>query len=201
MNFSVNDTAVVLPVVTTLPVVGHANKSGLDKLVSDVVEVLNDGPSANPQLAMTLAVATPIVIVALCMVALAWRVLSPNSCWGCCGYWRRMPKEPRGLEPDQAIGEHQDEHVEIDSDEEESREDRATPVYEDDVQDVDLNDAGDRNGHRECCSKMAAVLETGALGDEGCSAPTSPQSTPSGDGDGTSTRKNGKAKMVTIQAP
>lgn len=141
----------------------NSTTTAIEQILGNVIDILNEGPSANPKLAMTLAVATPIVIVALCVLVMACRVLKPGRCCRYWQYWRKMPKEPKGLEPDQAIGEHQDEHFDIDSADEETHDNTVQPQDEYEVQDVDIQEPPVYNGQRECCSKMAAVLQTGSL--------------------------------------
>ena len=151
------------------------NSSALSKLVqdvvSDVVEVLNEGASANPDLAVVIAIATPVVLFALCMAALTYRAayLAARPCCACCACcmlcsnWRKV-KQPKGLEPDVAVDEHEDEHDEHDdSADEESRADAPAEDVEDNEDAEDATKLPEptkgQNGQRACCSKMAEALE------------------------------------------
>ena len=197
-------------IASTLPsTLSATNKTALSRLVDDIVAVLDEGPAGfDPQVAMTLAVATPIVLLAMCVACFVCRGVPYVCCDGKCSYWRRMPKETTGLEPDGAIGEHQDEHCDVDSADEETRADQPQPTPDDEsLEDVELESGS--NGQRECCSAMAAVLESGSMDARGGhSSPSSPSSTTSEMPSVASAEKkknrgtpNGKAKVVTIMSP
>lgn len=203
------------PVLTSpVPTPETVNTTAFSRLVDDLVAVLDEGPVAfDPNVAMTLAIATPLALLAMCVMCLVCRGVPYVMCGGKCTYWRRMPKEPIGLEPDSGIGEHQDEHCDVDSVDEEPRT-KQQYLDEDDMQDIELAEHEIPNGvgQRECCSKMAEVLEAGGLvgADRGPPSPTSapsgtdaaPTSPPSARAGANQSRtKNGKQKMVSIVAP
>jgi hypothetical protein len=203
---TVNVTLLPSAVASPEKVAPPTNGSAIGKLVNDLVEVLNEGPvQFDPKVAMGLAIATPVVALVMCFCFMLCRGVPHPCCHGRFSYWKRMPKEPNGLAPDMAIGEHQDEHAEVDSCDEESHSDQPMPEYEDDgdaMRDVELSSAPSAgHGQRECCSKMAAVLEAGGLE----STPSSPASEKSVAGlradAPAKKRNNGKAKAVTIMAP
>jgi hypothetical protein len=188
------------------------NRTVLFRLVDDLVEVLNEGPVAfDPRVAMTLAIATPLAVLSLCVVCMVCRGVPYVMCGGKCSYWRRMPKEPIGLEPDGAIGEYQDEHCDVDSVDEDTQASRDMP--DDELEDEDperlrevgLANANGCNGQRECCNTIAAVLESGGL--ERAASPPNPSSEKSVvvTSSTVTTKKkgapNGKAKAVHIMAP
>lgn len=125
------------------------------KFVHALLKVLDDGPvKYDPHSAMVIAVATPLALLALVLFVMLCRGVPVTYCNGRCTYWRRMPRLPRGTEPDQAIGEHQDENCDVDSEDEQPRE-----------PDPDLHEADiiDDKAHAACCSKMAHAVENGAL--------------------------------------
>lgn len=167
--------ATLLPSPSGSPaaLVETANQTALGKLVDDFVRVLDEGPVAfDPRVAMTLAIATPLVLLVMCLMCLVCRGVPYTMCGGYCTYWKRMPKEDTGLTPDGAIGEHQDELCETDSMDEDSRTGMPLPEEEEvdeggeQLREVELRECnGNANGHRECCSKMAAALDAGALDD------------------------------------
>ena len=177
------------------PVVSQqVNQTALGKLVDDLVAVLDEGPvSFDPKVAMTLAIATPLVLLAMCLMCLVCRGVPYVCCGGRCTYWRRMPKDPKGLEPDGAIGEHQDEHCETDSVDEEARVEQPLPDAEED-DDEDLQDitpdSGAMNGQRECCATMASVLQAGAMEEE--------EEVPASKPKPNRGTRNGKAKMSKV---
>lgn len=204
---NVSDFNVTSGVGATSPLSAEvANKTALSRLVDDLVAVLDEGPVGfDPKVAMGLAIGTPLALLAMCVMCLICRGVPSTPCGGRCTYWKRMPREPRGLEPDGAIGEHQDELTETDSVDEEARVEQ-DPLEEDGLQDVELGEEASGNGQRECCSKMAAALEAGALVENADSAVVtngSPivSSVPSADTKKKRGTPNGKAKMVSIQAP
>ena len=188
MNVSRNHTALLTSVPSMPTVVVAVNKTAFGHLIDDLVAVLDEGPAAfDPKVAVTLAIATPLVLLAMCLLCLVCRGVPYTMCGGRCTHWKRMPKEPKGLEPDAAIGEHQDEHCDVDSADEEARVDQTLP-YDDYTDEVALENACG-NGQRECCSKMAAVLEAGGMEMDGSS-----ESHPV-------VKCNGKTKAVSIVEP
>lgn len=172
-----------------------SNSTSYGQLMTDIVRALDEGPmTVAPQLAVALAVATPLALIACCLLLMVCRGVPTVCCGGRCTHWRRMPKEaPKGLEPDQAIGEHQDEHCDVDSVDEESHAD--VPFDEDDAHDVD-NAPHNGNGQRECCSKVAAVLAAG-MEEEAQTAAPGCNGMPA-TALGRSRKANGKSKVVTV---
>jgi hypothetical protein len=204
-------TSPELTVVTPPSIIHMQNKTALERLVDDVVAVLDEGPAGfDPQVAMTLAIATPVVLLVMCVMCFVCRGVPYVCCDGKCTYWKRMPKEPNGLEPDGALGEHQDEHCDVDSADEESRADQPQVMGDDaSLENVELgkNDGG--GGQRECCAAMAAVLESGSMdSSDHHSTPSSPSSTASempplvfAEKEKHVGTKKGKARAVTIHTP
>lgn len=195
MNLTANQT-LWLSTPDSLGPPTASNKTALSRLVEDLVAVLDEGPAAfDPQVAMTLAIATPLALLVMCLMCLVCRGVPFTPCGGRCTYWKRMPRDPRGLEPDAAIEEHQDEHCEVDSADEEVRVEQPLPEpEEDDMQDVAL-ESGAANGQRECCSQIAAVLEAGGMESDS----SEQKATPPKKNRGT---PNGKAKMkVSVVEP
>jgi len=132
-------------------------------LLDTVLDVLDGGLwDFDPKTAMTIAIATPVSLIALCLVVMVCRGVPTAPCGGKCTYWRRMP---RGTEPDHGIGEHQDELAEVDSVDEQMEESR---VDEDPdtgcVEGPEVDEERVGRAQRECCSKMAAALENGMNG-------------------------------------
>tara|TARA_Y100000389_G_scaffold204837_1_gene260045 strand:+ start:2273 stop:2815 length:543 start_codon:yes stop_codon:yes gene_type:complete len=159
----------------------------VNAFVNGFVTLLDEGPWAfDPKVAVGLMVGTPLLLLAMCIMCLVCRGVPSTPCGGRCTYWKRMPKDVGGLEPDMAIGEHQDEHCDEDSVDEEPRAEHPAPA--DDGDDTDCDDTG-IGGQRECCSKMAAVLESGGL--ETASEASQPKTK----------QANGKKKVRVVVAP
>jgi len=122
-------------------VVASTNGTWLnDGLIDAVLDALDNGPwDFDPKTAMTMAVATPIALIMLCLVIVACRGIPTTSRFSLCTSWKQMP---RGTDPDHGIGEHQDELADVDS--------------------VDAVDEDHTNrARREYCFKVAAALENG----------------------------------------
>ena len=137
------------------PMVSHASWWSPNRtIMENIVTALDDGPvKSSPQAAVALAVATPLLVLALCCFVMICRGVPSVPCGGRCTYWRRMPP-PRGTEPDCGIGEHQDEQCDTDSVDEPSR--AQAPVH-----DVELEEMEDMSRHAECCAGVASAFENG----------------------------------------
>ena len=113
-----------------------------------LLDALDHGPSdVDSKLIITIAISTPVAIVLLCILIMICRVATTTT------RWKQMPK---GTEPDQAIGEHQDEFVDVDSADEQAGE----PYVDEENIDVQLRDIGNTT-RRACCHKMAAAFGNG----------------------------------------
>ena len=131
-------------------------------LLEGILKVLDEGPGElgafGDNTTVVLAVATPLSVLCLCILLLCCRCAS-KRCQGChtCFGWNKM-KYPSGLEPDAAIGEHQDELCEVDSvDEDTDYRNEPMPECEEDdgsMREIDLSES-----HKKGCSRMAAALE------------------------------------------
>jgi len=95
-------------------VVASTNGTWLnDGLINAVLDALDNGPWAfDPKTAMTMAIATPIALIMLCLVIMICRGIPTTSRFSLCTSWKHMP---RGTDPDHGIGEHQDELADVDS--------------------------------------------------------------------------------------
>lgn len=130
------------------------NTSNLKSLLHTMVDALDDGPwKWDPQLTVMIAVATPLVLLAMCCTVMVCRGVPCTPCNGRCTYFKRQAI-PIGCEPDQAIGEHQDELADTDSIDEPMRVDVAPPMEEEDEIESSASEA-----QRECCNVVAAVLD------------------------------------------
>ena len=173
---------------------GLLNTSSLKSLMHTMVDALDNGPwEWDPQLTVMIAVATPLVLLAMCCTVMVCRGVPCTPCGGRCTYFKSTQVSV-GCEPDQAIGEHQDEICDTDSIDEPVRVDVDPPLEEEDEIESSASEA-----QRECCNVVAAVLDAGNLEkageaeDGGCTPlnghhASSPASTP------------GKKVMVTLSA-
>ena len=134
-----------------------------DAMVQKILEALDRGPwDMNPKTAVTIVVATPVVLMAFFLLCMVCRGIPSTPCGGKCTYWRRVP---RGTQPDSGIGEHQDENCDVDSIDEQPMDPRLDDLdYDDGTEDTTADCS-----RRQCCSKMAAALENGAVGCNGVS--------------------------------
>lgn len=171
-----------LGIVASAPL--SANHSKLHDWMLHAADMLDDGPMRDPRVAMQIAVMTPLAIVAMCLCIMVCRGVPMTLCGGRCTYWKRMPSVPKGTEPDTAIGEHQDEMADTDSVDEPTRVETDLPSADEESGSIVTSDTvmhvnESPNGHRECCSKMAAALENGALNGGSEQHTSAPSSEPS----------------------
>ena len=171
------------------PLVGVANVSPrnvtlatdplavLTDLATRVVDALDAGPGAiDPQIAATIAVATPLLALlcclCLCLVCrftrLHWRMAA-----ACGGGALLLPKS--GTDPDRALESYEDELDEVDSVDEPVR---RTPPPLTDGEDEEAGDApgSPASAMRACCSSIADAIA--ACPDEATTA-AAPASAPS----------------------
>ena len=135
-----------------------ANASSFKSLLHTMVDALDDGPwEWDPQLTVMIAVATPLVLLVMCCTVMVCRGVPCTPCGGRCTYFKQAHM-PAGCEPDQAIGEHQDEICDTDSIDEPMRVDVEAPLEEEDEVESLATEA-----QRECCNVVAAVLDAGDL--------------------------------------
>ncbi len=156
----------------------YANETETAHVIVSLMDAIDNGPWAyDPKIAVVLAISTPLVILCLCCTVMVCRGVPYTPCGGVCTWCKAKPtvcevplSEIVGMHPDQAIGEHQDENCDVDSiDEPERLPDNEPALDEEAAADSD-SDHGDRV-HRECCSKMAAALESGELNGHGYPSP------------------------------
>lgn len=162
----------------------RVNRTQAAQMLTSLMDVIDEGPwEYSPKMAMALAISTPLGILALCCVVMVCRGVPCTPCGGLCTWCKPKRKireislaELPGLKPDMAIEEHQDENCDTDSADEPERLPDEVPALEEEAAAGSTSDGEDRR-HRECCSKMAAALESGTLNGHGQSTPlTAPSS-------------------------